>query len=414
MTDADPAAMAQCPKRHIAAFAVITALCLVGDSMLYVVLPVHAAELGLSLWDVGVILAVNRIVRLPLNPCIGRVYARISERTGILAAVVLAAATTFSYGFLPNLAFWILARCVWGVAWTLLRLGALFCILRLSGPENRGRYTGLYNGLYRLGSLAGMFLGGILADAFGMRTTAMIFGMVTSLAFFLALAAIPKGEGRPECDAGAGVRAGLALAVRNRKVLWTVAGGGLVAFVIQGVIASTLSRLIDVHTAGGLELAGAAVGAATLAGFFQALRWGWEPWLAPFVGRMSDQRFGRARILCLVFGAGACMLGLLALPLPLPPWFACLLGMQLAATALTTISDAAASDAAALAGGRPLLMSYALIVDVGAAAGPLAAYGINEFLGINAVYALCACLFALLCHRWRGYAKAEALPERAN
>ena len=62
---------AQDDKKHIIVFAVITALCLIGDSMLYIVLPVHAADLGLSLWEVGVILAVNRIVRLPLNPCIG-------------------------------------------------------------------------------------------------------------------------------------------------------------------------------------------------------------------------------------------------------------------------------------------------------------------------------------------------------
>ncbi|MCL1939443.1 MAG: MFS transporter [Desulfovibrionaceae bacterium] len=391
-------------KRHIVVFAVIAALCLIGDSMLYIVLPVHAAELGLALWEVGIILAVNRLVRLPLNPCIGWLYSHISERTGILIAITLAAATTFSYGFLPNLAFWILARCVWGVAWTLLRLGSLFCILRLSGPENRGHYTGLFNGLYRLGSLVGMFLGGVLADIWGMQVTAVVFGLLTSLSFFLALAAIPKGKNtQEEYGHDTGIRAGLALLGQDRKVLWIVAGGGLVAFVIQGVIASTLSKLIDVHTAGGIGLAGTLIGAATLAGFFQALRWGWEPWLAPFAGRMSDQHFGRPRMLCWAFAAGAGMLALLALPLPLLVWFMCILGMQLTATVLTTISDATASDAASLAGGRALLMMYALIVDVGAAVGPLVAYGMNEFFGINAVYLLSAGLFALLWTRWRGY-----------
>jgi hypothetical protein len=116
---------------------------------------------------------------------------------------------------------------------------------------------------------------------------------------------------------------------------------------------------------------------------------------------MSDQRFGRPRMLCWAFASGACVLALLALPLPLPVWFMCILGMQLTATVLTTISDATASDAAALAGGRTLLMVYALIVDVGAAVGPLVAYGMNEFFGINAVYLLSAGLFALLWARWR-------------
>ena len=394
-------------KKHIIAFAVITALCLIGDSMLYIVLPVHASDLGLSLWEVGIILSVNRIVRLPLNPCIGWFYSHVSERAGILIAIALAAGTTLSYGFLPNLLFWILARCVWGVAWTLLRLGSLFCILKLSSAANRGHYTGLYNGLYRLGSLVGMFLGGILADTFGMRTTAVAFGAATALAFVLALRAIPKGKGDREHGAGGGILASLALAANDRRVLWIVATGGLVAFMIQGVIASTLSKLIEVHTAGGITLFGAALGASSLAGFFQAMRWGWEPWLAPLAGRLSDCRFGRPQVLCWAFGAGSCAFALLALPLPLPPWFLCLLCMQLTATVLTTIADAAAADAATVSGGRSMLMGYALIVDVGAAVGPLVAYGMNEFMGINAVYAFSAAICALLFVRWRGYARVH-------
>ena len=392
-------------KKHIIAFAIITALCLIGDSMLYIVLPVHYQDMGLSsLWEVGVILAVNRIVRLPLNPCIGWFYSHVSERTGILIAVSLATATTLSYGFLPSFAFWILARCVWGVAWTLLRLGSLFCILKLSTPENRGHFTGLYNGLYRLGSLVGMFLGGILADLAGVRSTAIIFGVATAVSFVMALIAIPRGDAR-ERDAGTGIMESLGMLAQNRKTLWVVAGGGLVALVVQGVLASTLSRLISVHTDSGLLVFGTLIGASTLAGFFQALRWGWEPWLAPFVGKMSDQRFGRTQVLYWAFGAGACFLLLLGLPLPLSPWFICLLGMQVTATVLTTISDAAASDAAAGAGGRALLMGYALIVDVGAAVGPLVAYGMNEFLGINSVYIFCAFLFLMLFGKWRLFSK---------
>ncbi len=397
-------------KRHIIVFACITALCLIGDSMLYVVLPVHYKEAGLaSLWEVGVVLSVNRIVRLPLNPCIGWFYTVVSERTGILIAVVLATVTTFSYGFLPNFAFWVLARCVWGLAWTLLRLGSLFCILKLATPENRGRYTGLYNGLFRLGSLVGMLFGGLLADAAGIGITAVIFGMITASSVALALFLIPKGaEQQEECPAATSIRASLSLALKDWKVFWVVAAGGLVAFVFQGAVASTLSRLITVHTAGGVTLFGALVGASTLAGLFQALRWGWEPWLAPAVGAFSDRPGGRSRMLLHSFALGAVVLALLAAPLPLSLWFVCLLAMQVAATALTTVCDAAGSDAAAMAGGRTLLMGYALVVDVGAALGPLVAYSMNEFFGINAVYLFSAALLVLLFVKWRPYAAAGA------
>ena len=65
--------------RPVVLLAAVTALCLVGDSMLYVALPVHWEEFGLtSLWQAGVLLSVNRLVRLPLNPAVSRLYRRIS------------------------------------------------------------------------------------------------------------------------------------------------------------------------------------------------------------------------------------------------------------------------------------------------------------------------------------------------
>ena len=390
-------------KRHIVILAVITAMCLVGDSMLYIVLPLHYQTMGLSsLWEVGIVLGVNRMVRLPLNPCIGWLYSRVSERTGMVIAVALATATTFSYGFLPNFFFWIIARCVWGTAWTLLRLGSLFCILKLSGPDNRGRYTGIYNGLYRLGSLVGMLLGGMLADLAGVSATVMVFGTVTAFALFPAFFFFPQGNARLNTsDDRSKVFAGLTIALRDKDMLRLLVGGCLTGFVFQGVVAATISHLISVHANGGLPLFGILVGVSTLGGFFQALRWGWEPWLAPLAGRFSDQRFARRRILIGSFALGAVSFAAVASPLPLPLWFFCLLLMQLSATMLTTLTDAAAADVAATAGERMLLMVYALCVDVGAALGPLIAYGINEFFGINAVYACCSALFVTRLVRWR-------------
>ncbi|MDR3176962.1 MAG: MFS transporter [Desulfovibrio sp.] len=384
-------------KLHIVCFALITALCLIGDSMLYVVLPIHFQEAGLSsLWEVGVILAVNRIVRLPLNPLVARLYGRVSERTGILAAIAIGVLTTASYGFMPGFAFWIAARCLWGVAWTLLRIGSLFCILRLSSPGNRGHYTGVYNGVYRLGSLVGMLFGGILADFAGVSFTALLFSLISAVSLIPALLFIPKGKSGSEQAAVSGFGADFKVVFSDPDVCRLLLAGGAIALVVQGVLASTLSRLIAVHTYGGIELAGLFVGAASLGGFFQALRWSWEPWLAPLTGRLSDKKYGRLRMLFWVLCAAAVFLVLLAAPLPLALWFCVLPGMQVLATALTTLSDAALADAAAFSGKRNLLVFYAFIVDAGAAFGPLAAYAFIEFSGVDAAYVFAAALFCVL------------------
>jgi MFS family permease len=392
-------------RRHISVFALVTALCLMGDSMLYTVLPVYFQQAGLtSLWEVGVVLSVNRLVRLPLNPFIGRLYSRISERTGVCIAVLLGILTTLSYGFLQGLVWWVLARCVWGLAWSLLRIGSLFCILKISTPTTRGLYNGLYNGLYRLGSLVGMLGGGVLADMVDLRFCAVVFSLGTACAL-PALLAISRTEGGVEAmPEDTGVLAGLRLAASARNTLLTVLCGAAVTLVLQGVVASTLSRLIAVHTDGGVCIAGFMLGAATLAGMLQALRWGCEPWLAPLTGKLADTRYGWQLLFLYAFGCGAIIFALLALPLPLPLWFACLLGMQATATALTTLADTGAANASAETGGRSLLMAYALLTDMGAAFGPLLAYSLNALFGINTVYALCAGLFVTLFVLWKPFA----------
>ena len=116
---------AACPPQALRLariMAAITAFCLIGDTMLYIALPLCWQACGLdALWQVGVLLAVNRLVRLPLNPLVRRLYARISRRTGMLLAVLLAAGTTLLYGLAQSFAVWLLLRCLWGLAWTLLR-----------------------------------------------------------------------------------------------------------------------------------------------------------------------------------------------------------------------------------------------------------------------------------------------------
>lgn len=140
-------------KTQVVAVALVTALCMLGDSMLYVVLPLYWREAGLgSLWEVGVLLSVNRFIRVPFGPLVGKWYERTGGRAGLVLAVVLAFVTTLSYGF-QGFWLWLVMRSLWGFAWTFLRLGAYSLIVSVADGHNRGQMMGLYNGLYRLGSL---------------------------------------------------------------------------------------------------------------------------------------------------------------------------------------------------------------------------------------------------------------------
>lgn len=138
--------MAKENKAQVVMIAAITALCILGDSMLYVVLPTHWQEAGLtSLWEVGALLSINRFIRVPLNPIVSRLYKKLSHRTGIILAILLSAMATASYG-ISGFWFLLLMRAIWGIAWTFLRLGAYFLSLIFQLTKTVGIIWGFITG----------------------------------------------------------------------------------------------------------------------------------------------------------------------------------------------------------------------------------------------------------------------------
>jgi MFS family permease len=386
-------------KTQVIALALVTAMCLLGDSMLYVALPIYWREAGLdSLWEVGVLLSVNRLVRVPLGPFIGKWYERTGGRSGLTIAVLLAFVTTASYG-LQGFWLWLLMRCLWGVAWTFLRLGAYSLIVSVSDEGNRGHFMGLYNGLYRLGSLGGMLAGPLLAAWLGLRTTSFLLAGVSLLAFFLVCVFIPPSFTR---QSGGTPPAAVRPSLRwTGSVALTMASGMFVAMCYQGMLASTLSRLIDLRQPFTV-IGGMVVGSAVVAGVVQGARWVWEPWAAPWFGRWSD-RCGRRRMLVGSLLAAAVLFSLTAAPLPFVPWLGVLLGVQLTGTGLTTVMDTLAADEASRqANGASLLTCYSVVTDLGAAVGPLLAFWADGRFGLNVLYAGTAGFLLAMAAGWSG------------
>lgn len=387
--------------RPVVLLAAVTALCLVGDSMLYVALPVHWEEFGLtSLWQAGALLSVNRLVRLPLNPAVSRLYRRISARSGMLLAAALAAATTAGYGLAGSFAALIVLRALWGLAWTFLRLGAYFTVLTTADDSSQGRAMGMYNGLMRTGSLFGMLLGGVLADTWGTGLTCAFFASVSVLAVPLIWFAVPRNTKGIAEEAAAG-EDGYSL-FSHWKVLSVLLIGTAVAFVYQGMLISTLSYLVKIRIPAGLNLGWALVGAASLGGVLQAVRWSWEPFLAPFFGWLSDHpRAGRKKTFIISSLIGAALFAFLPADMGLLPWLLLLLLLQVTATALTTAGDAVAADTAVRSGAKiKVITAYSVLTDVGASAGPAAAFALNQY---SSPWASCRLASLLLLLAAAGY-----------
>lgn len=371
-------------KRTVIIVALITALCLLGDSMLYVVLPMCWQEVGLaSLWEVGVVLSTNRLVRLPLNQVVGWVYQRVSVKTALTIAVILGITTTIGYAVASTFAMWVTIRALWGISWTFLRLGGYYIVLECSPEKNRGQYMGLYNGLHRLGHLGGALLGGILAEVLGYHMMAVVFGVITVLAILplgmlknIKITALTKERGS--------VRLPKTI-WRQGSFLWLMATGFVVTMLYYGMFTTILTPLVHLHIDPIVIGSGILIGATALSGILQAIRWGWEPWGAPWIGKISDRFGNRSSMLMVSFAVTAVLFGLMTLDVPMMLWILIVLGVQMGGTCLTTLADSAAADHAAELGRMSVMTWFAFAFDVGAAIGPLLTFFLVAHLGIHSV-----------------------------
>ncbi|MGM3389373.1 MFS transporter [Stutzerimonas stutzeri] len=353
--------------------ALVTALCLTGDSMLYIALPIYWREAGLdALWQVGVLLAVNRFIRLPFNPLIGALYARISLKAGLLVAVMLGVVTTAGYALASGFVAWLVLRALWGVAWSFFRIGGLSAVVYCAADDQRGRAMGLYNGLYRLGSLVGMLVGGLMVPVFGLPALALAFGAVALLGFPLLLFGFhPPAGHQPLPSQGASRSTAAALPRHWRRIVFN---GFSIALLVQGVLAATLSALIAHLYGAEIALFGVLFGVTALSGLLQAARWSWETWLGGRIGSLSDGPQGRLPLLVAAQASMALAFGCLVLNLPLGLWLLLCLLVMVLCTALTTLGDALAADAARQGDVVRSMTRYSIGQDLGAALGPPLAF----------------------------------------
>ncbi|WP_261129307.1 MFS transporter [Bacillus sp. Marseille-Q3570] len=401
-------------KKPVIIIALITAVCVLGDAMMFIVLPLYWKEFGLtSLWQVGILLSINRFIRLPINPLVGWCYLRLNKRTGVLLAVILAMLTTFSYGWLES--FWLLffMRALWGVAWAFLRLGGYLTVIDTSTDRTRGNLVGLYNGLWGLGGLVGMAAGGILADLVSIQTVTNTFGFMALITIPLVLKYVPAVPAESEDTSMKKDKQSIEVTngkqiFKKPQVLTILCSGLLIPLIIFGIFASTLSAMIDFRLSESFLFLGMTIGAASFAGIIQAIRWGWDPFIAPYIGKISDLRWGRKPLLILALFGGAAFFALIPFGASVYCLLFLLIGFQVMSTMMVTLNDSIASDVASKTSKVKVITAYTVAVDLGSATGPLLSFLIIGWVGIDVLYWLTSGLLCLIGLFWLNQFKNES------
>ena len=377
------------PSRVLVPLGLGTALSLMGDATLYVVLPTHASEAGIALGSVGIVLGINRAIRLLLNGPAGLAYDRLPRRALFVPALFVGSLSTAVYAATRGLWPLLVGRLLWGLAWSGIWVGGATMILDVTRSEDRGRWTGAYQTWFFLGAAAGAFAGGVLTDRVGYATTMWVGSAATAVGAIVAWAFLPEtrsARAEPEVSTrGQGGRA----AANDRGLLAAAAIQGINRFVIAGVLAATLGLIVETWLQGDTR----AIGVATATGALMAGRTLLSMGTAPLAGVLSDWLQNRWRV-----AGGAAAMGIASmLFLAIGGVWPSLVGLLLGAAAgggVQAIATTLTGDMAATARRGRAIGVLHTAGDLGSALGPPVAYALLPAIDLPGVYLLCAGLFA--------------------
>jgi len=264
----------------------VMSLALLGDALLYAVLPAYAADFGLTLPWVGVMLSANRFVRVFAYGVLARLTQRVGVRRMCMAAAVTATVSTALYGFGQGPAVILAARILWGLTYGVLVLVTLSYAVEYRAQV--GTRVGIGQAIQRIGPVLALFGGAWLVGIVGPNQAFALLAIPTALSLLIAYTL-------PRTDGEAAKRSKPASLARPKPidVLYFLQGYG-----VDGVFAISIT-LIFAREA---SLADAVMGGSALL----AMRHFGEAIAAPLFGWIAD-RFGARRVF--IWAAALTMIG---------------------------------------------------------------------------------------------------------
>ena len=331
----------------------------VGFGVVVPVLPVFARSFGVNNFAVGAVISSFALLRLATSPFVGRLINRFSERTILAIGIFIVAVSSGLVGFAESYPQLLALRAAGGIGSAMFSVSALTLLLN-SVPFNlRGRASGVFQGGFLLGGMAGPAIGGLLA-AISLTAPFFFYALTLSAAGTVGLMLLHRPDrsgatAKPEPPVPFSVVARdprfQAACLTNFAQGWSSMGvrSALVPVLVVEVLHRTASWT-------GIAFAVAAV-AQTIA-------------LAP-AGRFVDT-IGRRP--AMIAGGALAAVAIAIVPFAPNIWLLmvvlCLYGV--AATMLGTAPAAAVGDAAGGRSGTPVAV-FSMFSDVGAILGPLAA-----------------------------------------
>jgi MFS family permease len=352
------------PPFSIVSIGVATGLSISGDAALYAVLPSHYLHIGLIPIQVGILLSVNRWIRLASNHVAERCYRDSPVELWLVPAFLLGSFVTAIYGTFKIFAVLFVARILWGICFSFIRQAGIMTVVSASNDAHLGKNMGFLRGTNLSGWLVGMLLGGLSHDLYGFTFTLIAFGL-------LSLFAAPFGFlSQRSLNLIKAIPSDITFIRTDLRIMLCGFAIGMVGF---GLMVSTLGLVLREKVGISTSFFGHTIGVATLTGMVLAVRWVLDSVGSPLLGAVAD-RMGRKRSTPVLFALGAMAMAFSSLSFG--P--SCMIGGVFVVFFCETLLGITIPARAGQQGPKAVA-SYATAFDFGSALGPLIGWTIAQF-----------------------------------
>lgn len=161
----------------------VMALSGLGDAILYPILPIYGKELGFSAFWIGVFLSVNRFVRILANTTMAMIIGKLGMKKVLIVTSTISVLTTMAYGLRIGLIGFLIARILWGLSYSGLKIATLnYAAL---AKKNFGLAFGATQSIKSLGGVSALLIGPWVMQSVGIQNGFFVLAAFALLGVFL-------------------------------------------------------------------------------------------------------------------------------------------------------------------------------------------------------------------------------------
>ena len=156
-------------------------------------IPVFARTFGVTALLAGAVISVFALMRLITSPGAGALVNRVGERVVLSTGLAIVAVSSFFAGFAQDYVQLLVLRGVGGIGSAMFTVSAMALLLRVAGPELRGRAASAFQAGFLFGGITGPAVGGLVVGI-SIRAPFFVYAFTLGLATIVAMVFLRSPE----------------------------------------------------------------------------------------------------------------------------------------------------------------------------------------------------------------------------